>query len=174
MSAKPAPEATNAPAKKGGIMGMILGVFAAIMAVMMLPTTLVVVIGLVPSAVAFFVDTSRDRMLGPIVMSLNVAGVLPLVLKLWQHGHTMNAAVDILTEPFMMALVLTPSAFGWLLFNYTPQLVSGIMRRRAESRIRTLEKYQEDLVQQWSNAVSNGQAIAKPKDETTSKNSVSA
>jgi len=146
------------------------------MAVVMLPTTLIVLVGLVPSAVAFFVDTSRDRTLGPIVLPLNIAGILPLVITLWKHGHTMQESLNLLTDPMMLALVLLPSSFGWMLFNYTPHLVSGIMRRRAESRIRSLEKYQEDLVEQWSNAVTNGAITTKDKEkvDTALKDSVTA
>lgn len=148
---------------KGPLIGVILAVFFAMMGVAVLPTTLILVVGLVPSAVAFFADTSRERTLGMTVLTLNIAGILPLLLKLWHQGHTNQQALDILMNPMMLLFILVPSGCGWLLYQYMPYLVIGIMRRKAESRIKTLEKYQEDLVEQW------GPTVTGATDSVTSE-----
>jgi hypothetical protein len=149
-----APQPQKAGRKKsGGIMGVIVAVMLAIGAVMLLPTTLIVVTGVIPMAVAFFVDSSKERMLGPTVTFLNFAGLLPLLVKLWQQGHTVDNALSILAAPHMMLLILIPSSVGWLLYNYVPVMVSGIVRRKAEARIRALERDQEKLVEEWGASV---------------------
>jgi len=141
--------ANEKPKKKGTFAGLMLGILMAVMAVVFLPMTLVVVVCLVPSAVAFFVDTSRDRLLGPTVLLLNAAGVVPALFSLWQHGHSMGAAVGIVTQPTILLIALLPSGLAWMLFNYTPFFVSSILRRKAEMRIRAIEKYQEAMVKEW-------------------------
>lgn len=153
----------EAKKKRGAALGMIFGVVAAVMAVAFLPTTLVVVVCMVPTAVAFFVDSSRQKMLGPTVFVLNAAGTFPAVLGLWRHGQTVDAAIDILTQPLLLLLAFAPAGFGWILFLYTPYFVGGLMRRKAEARIRSLSKAQEALMEEWGAPVTNG--VAKPATE---------
>ncbi len=158
---------------KGAVWGITGGIILAVMAVVLLPTTIIIMIGLVPSAVAFFVDNSRERLLGSTVLSLNVAGVLPAVLRLWKTGHHMDNAIAIITQPSVLTMILVPSGIGWLLYIYTPQIASKLVRKRAESRIRALEKQQKELIEQWSPAVTNGVPMnpdepqEKPKAEST-------
>jgi hypothetical protein len=162
--AKAANKETALPAKKGmKAQSMVLCLILAALAVKLMPTTLVVVIGMVPTAVAYFVDSSREKSLGPVVLWLNFSGVLPALLKLWQQGHTMSNALDIIMQPIMLAMMLFPAAIGWLLYSFVPYLVVGFVRKKAESRIKSLEKYQQDLVDQWGSEVSG----VHPKTESS-------
>lgn len=158
---------------KGTIWGVVLGIILAILAVILLPTTILIMVGLIPSAVAFFVDSSRERLLGTTILSLNIAGVLPAVLRLWKTGHHMDNAIAIITQPSVLTMILVPSGIGWLLYIYTPQLVSKVSRKRSEMRMRHLEKMQKDLIEQWGTAVTGGvplnpdEPAEKPKVEST-------
>jgi hypothetical protein len=166
VAPKAAPKAgQKTPPKPKGMktQSLILGVILAVCAVRMMPTTIIVVVGMLPTAVAYFVDSSREKTLGPVVFCLNFAGVLPALLKLWSQGQTMSAAMDLITQPFMLAIMLFPAACGWLLYAYMPYLVIGIVKRKAEARIKTLEKYQQDLIDQWGQIVT-GNAV-KPEKE---------
>ena len=166
MSAKPDNKSVKKPGKKkGGLMSFVVGLMIAIGAIVVLPSTLIFAIGMVPTAVAYFVDSSRGRTLGPTVCFLNFAGVLPALLTLWRGSHTIPAAVSVLSQPTVILLMLVPAALGWLLYGYMPLLIGGILRRRAESRIRGLEKEQEALITAWGTLVktSNG---ARPADES--------
>jgi hypothetical protein len=148
--AKPQPK----PAKSSvSIGGMILGIIFAVVAIAMLPTTLIILVGMVPTAVAYFVDSSREKTLGPTVLTLNAAGILPALLKLWHDGHSVDNSLQILMTPSMLLFFLLPSAMGWALFNYVPYLVIGIIRRKAQNRITDLKKYQEDLIEKWGPGV---------------------
>lgn len=163
-----APSPSTGQGKNGGtIFGMVVGVIFAVLAVILLPTTIVVMIGLIPSAVAFFVDNSRDKFLGLTVLAMNVAGLLPAVLRLWKTGHHMDNAITVISQPTVLIMILIPSGIGWLLHFYTPQLVSKLVRKRAESRIRSLEKQQKELIEQWSVSVTNG--VAAPSDDVAEK-----
>jgi hypothetical protein len=144
--------------KNRGVLGIVTALFFAMAAVSMLPTTLVIVVGMMPTAVAYFVDTSPQRSLGPTVLFLNFSGVLPTLFRLWKSGHTVDRALDIILQPTMLLLMYLPAAFGWLLYAYVPVLVSGILRRKAEMRIRSLEKDQDYLVEQWGSAVAQASA----------------
>ncbi len=156
-----------APAKKSGknFAFIFSSMFMAILAVMMLPMTLIILIGMIPSFVAYFVDTTRQRTLGPTVMYMNFAGVLPVLLKLWKLSPNMNNATELLTDPFMLFLMLAPAGFGWILFIIIPPMVSGVLRRRAEIRMQTLENDQKKLIEQWGNEIMGTQAKVTKKEE---------
>jgi hypothetical protein len=157
-------QAKGTPAKKRrGVTGLIGALLAAIGAIAFLPTTIIVVAGMLPTAVAYFVDTSREKTLGPTVLFLNFAGVFPSLLKLWHEGHVVGNAIEILMEPYMMLIILLPAAFGWLLFNYVPILVSSIIRRNAEVKIKNLEKEQEYLIEQWGGVLIHPTSVNTPK-----------
>lgn len=156
-----APHSKSIPSTgKGTILGVIIGIVFALMAVILLPTTIVILVGLVPSAVAFFVDTSRERLLGSTVLCMNIAGLLPAVLRLWKQGHTMDMAITLISQPSVLVVILVSSGVGWLLYIYMPQFVSKLARKRAEVRIRTLERLQGELIEQWSKAVAGTSAQA--------------
>jgi hypothetical protein len=154
--AKAVPNAQEKAKKKGGLKGVILGVIIAMGAVAILPTTLIIVVGMVPTAVAYFVDNSRDRTLGPTVCFLNFAGVLPALLRLWEENHIIDSAIYILSKPTVILIMLLPAALGWLLYAYTPIFIGGILRRKAELRIKSLEKEQEKLIANWGLLVKSG------------------
>ncbi len=160
--------ATVAPRRNRRTMGLLIAIVGAVVAVTMLPTTIVLLVGMMPTAVAYFVDTSRERSLGPTVLFLNFAGVLPSLFKLWQRGHALPNSLEIIMQPFSLLMMFLPAAFGWLLYFYVPMLVVGVLRRNAESRIKRIEKDQEYLAEQWGSGVTSGvpvTAMAPPPAE---------
>ena len=154
------------PPKKAGNFGLIFAsVFLAVIAVMMMATTLLFLVGMIPTVVAYFVDTSRQRTLGPTVFYLNFAGVLPALLKLWSQGHNINNAIALLTDPFTLLMMLAPAGVAWLLFIFVPVMVSGILRRRAEMRMQTLESDQKRLIEEWGPQITGSAAkVEKAED----------
>lgn len=153
-----------APKKSGSFAVLFAGMFLAVIAVMVLPTTLIIVVGMIPSVVAYFVDTSKQRTLGPTVLYLNFAGVLPVLMRLWKQSPNMNNAVELLTDPFMLLMMLAPAGFGWILFICVPPMVSGILRKRAEMRIQSLENDQKKLVEQWGPEIMGNLGKTKSAD----------
>jgi len=171
---KPAAPVAKPVKKSMGAKGMFIGMVAAVSAVAMMPTTLLVVVGMIPTAVAYFVDNSKEKSLGPVIFYLNFAGVLPSLLKLWKNGHTVANSLAILMDPMMLALMLVPAACGWMLYAYIPYLVTGIIRHKAEMRIRTLEKYQQELIDHWGHTVSGAAKPELTKDVKTDVPALSA
>lgn len=172
------PGKAAAPKKNGkSFLSLFAALLLAMLAVFLLPTTIMIVIGMVPTIVAFFVDTSREKNLGPTVFCLNFAGVFPALLKLWKSSHTVDNAIDLMIQPSVMLVILMASGFGWLLYLYIPPLVSTVMRKRGEARIRQLEKQQEELVEQWSMTIvktTDGVKSDKPDSPAAITSSVSA
>lgn len=161
-AAAPPPSAKPAAKKGFGAGAVAICVIGAIGAVAMLPTTIIFAIGMIPTAVAYFVDTTHEKSLGRVVLCLNFAGLLPCLLRLWHQGHTVDNAIDIILQPMMAAMVLIPAAVGWVIHAYVPLLVVGVVRKKAEMRIRSLERNQQDLIEQWGPGVTGNTPKAEP------------
>jgi hypothetical protein len=56
-------------------------------------------------------------------------------------------------QPYMMLIILLPTGFAWILYSYVPLLVSSIVRRNTETRIKNFEKEQEYLVDEWGSVL---------------------
>jgi hypothetical protein len=74
-----------------GWKGQMILVCSIVMAVVFLPTTILLVVGMLPTLVAALVDRTRERVLGMTVGSMNLAGCTPFVIELWSGEHTPNA-----------------------------------------------------------------------------------
>jgi hypothetical protein len=159
-----APKPTASTVKKKTTKGLVLAIVFTVGLVMLLPTTLIVAVGLLPTAVAAFADSSRERLAGLTLGCMNLAGVLPPVLRLWQMGHDVKNAMAILTQPYMLLLMYGGAAVGFLLYINTPLMVSGILRRQAITRLKSIEKQYVELQEEWGPEVAGlPQEQAVPK-----------
>jgi hypothetical protein len=80
---------------------------------------------------------------------MNIAGASPYLATLWFKGHTVDAAVGIITNVFAWMMFYGAAVFGWAIYSTTPSLVSTFMTMTAGRRITALRDTQRDLVQKW-------------------------
>jgi hypothetical protein len=83
------------------------------------------------------------------VGALNLAGAAPYLTDLWFKGHTIDAAVGIITSVLAWALFYVSAAVGWAIYAVTPNVVSSFMAMTAGRQITSLRARQRDLVQTW-------------------------
>ena len=118
-----------------------------------MPTALLVVAGMVPTAVAYVADRDPDKTAPLTVGALNFVGVMAFAIGLWQHDHTLAGVLRVLGDPFTWLGMYGAAAVGWALYNGIPPMVAMWIAMRAESRIHQLEEYQRDLVREWGGEV---------------------
>lgn len=119
------------------------------------PTAMVIAIGMLPTFVAFAIDRTRGRWAAQCVGAPNFAGVLPFVIDLWLHGHSVNTAERILTDPFSLSSMYGGAAIGWLLFVCVPVITNRIFRVLAQRRVVDLRARQKKLLEEWGDNVAN-------------------
>ena len=142
---------------------IILSPFAAVL----LPTTLVFVIMMAPTWVAYVTDRSRDKHLALSVGMLNFAGTLPAIIELWSRGQSHPTAMLLIGDVFVWAAAYGAAAFGWGIFAVMPTLVGGFHRMTTEARIKGLVDQQKALIAEWSGAVAEGLAPTMADDEAS-------
>lgn len=129
---------------------------------MIVPTAIVLMFALLPSAVAFIMERSRGWYGGVCVGALNLAGASPYLVDLWFDGHTIEAAFAILTDVWAILLIYGCAAFGWAIYSATPNLISAYMTMTAGRRITALKTQQKDLTLKWGPDV---ESVYEPEEK---------
>ncbi|PWC76753.1 hypothetical protein [Azospirillum sp. TSH64] len=133
--------------KKGGALTLILLIVPA--ALIVLPTTILFGIGMIPTIVAYVVDRDPDKSAPITVGGLNFCGCMPFAIDLWKHQHTIGAAAKIFADPLAWLVMYSAAAVGWGIYYGIPPMVAGMEVSRAEKRVEVLKQKKVALVQEW-------------------------
>ena len=122
-------------------------------AVVFLPTTILFSICLIPTLVAAIIDNQPQKTIWLTVGAMNMAGTVPNWFTLWDMGHTIPAAFQLIAQPMTIILSYGGAAAGWLIhLNVTP-LVAKMILARNEARLREIDRIQKNLVKKWGDEV---------------------
>jgi hypothetical protein len=157
-AAAKAPAKTPAAAKpksgrKATLAFWALGLGTGIALGVALPTGLLLLVGLLPAAVAFMSDIHPEKTTARPVLCLNLAGLLPALKTLWLGGHDIRALASILGDPMTLLLAYGAAAFGFALARTIPYGVLLTLEAKAAATIKLLEARQEELRAAWGDAV---------------------
>lgn len=133
--------------KKGGALTLILLIVPA--ALIVLPTTILFGIGMIPTIVAYVVDRDPDKSAPITVGGLNFCGCMPFAIDLWKHQHTIGAAAKVFADPLSWLVMYSAAAVGWGIYYGIPPMVAGMEVTRAEKRVEVLKQKKVALVQEW-------------------------
>lgn len=125
------------------------GTVAVVLAIFSLPTLIVLIPGMLPTAVARVCDRTEQRYATFCVGGLNLCGVFPYVLHLWTENHDIKAAVSTISDIFALLVMYAAAGFGWLMFLAIPPAVSAFLNVLAQRRVTLLRASQEEIVREW-------------------------
>lgn len=125
--------------------------------VIILPTSALVLAGMTPTFVAMFVDRDPEKSAALTVGAMNLCGVAPYIVRLWQHGHTLAFSFQMLATPSTWLVMFGAAAIGWMMYFFIPQIVTAIIALRSQSKIKELEEKRALLIADWGTDI-----MAKP------------
>ena len=135
---------------------VVVSLFLLPAGVLFLPTTLLLAVGLIPTFVALIVDRAPEKYAAITVGPMNLCGVLPAALELWQGSHTVEHALRLITDPLTLLVACSAAGVGWLVFYAVPPLVAGIIVAHHEQEIKRAGDHQEKLSAEWGEDVAAG------------------
>ena len=140
--------------KRGGAGGLLLSLFALVpLGYLLWPTLLLAGPLMAPSLAAAVVDRSRQRYLTYAVGLLNLACVLPSLLRLWVQGHDRAQALALLAGPDTWLLAFLGGGLAWLIHLAMPPLVAAYYAVRSRERLAELQKRRQTLEKNWGEEV---------------------
>lgn len=151
------PEHSNAPQakRKGMLSARTIGTAVLLLPVIavLMPTIILLGIGLAPTIVAYMVDRSYEKYQPITVGMLNVCGVLPAVVRLWSDGQAYASAFRIAADPFTMLVAYGAAAVGWAVYLALPLILAHYYAISTETRLRGLRARQDRLVDAWGEEI---------------------
>jgi hypothetical protein len=126
-------------------------------ALTILPTTIVVLVGIVPSLAALVVDETRQKYLFRSVLGMNLAALWPFLERLWLHGNEVRHAIVIVVDVYTWAVIYGAAGVGWLMFMGLPHAVTTFKEIIARQRVIKLKKIQHDLIEEWGSVLPGGE-----------------
>jgi hypothetical protein len=131
------------------------GASLVVLAAFALPTSVLMLAGMIPAGVAAIVDRHPRKLLARTVATMNFAGVMPFAIKLWVGVNSMTGLASLLASPFSWLAFYGAAGIGWLLYLGAPAVTTLLMRQSLVTRRETLETLQRNLIKEW------GEEIAK-------------
>lgn len=131
----------------------LLGLLCLPLAALVLPSLMILAIGMVPTLVAFIADRSRERYLAITVGLPNACGCLPGLVSLWTMGQSFSNAQIVLSDPFGWAVAFGSAGLGWLIYMAAPPVAAVYYASSARVREQTLKRLQKSLIETWGEEV---------------------
>jgi hypothetical protein len=150
--------------KKVSLKPILWGFMFTVVLVIFPGLVILVMAGMLPTIVAFMVDRAPKKYTAYCVGGMNIAGVFPAIMKLWQGANDIGAAMGIITDVFELIVMYAAAAFGWLIFVAIPPVVAALMSVAAQQRIMQLRSQQREMINEW------GQDIAQNSGGVTDEN----
>ena len=131
---------------------LFLIILAPLIAVL-LPTCMLLSLGLIPTAVVYLKDKTREKSFTITVGLTNLCGVLPMLGELWSRGQAMQVATETVSDPLFWMLSFGAAAIGWLIFMGMPPLIAAYYTMASDARIDKVLLRQRALVEMWGEEV---------------------
>ena len=157
------PAAPPPPAKKKT--HWLLISLATPVALLLLPSTIVLAVSMVPAIVARVVDPAPGRHLTITVGSLNFAGSLWFMYDLWSAGQGFSDIMPTLGDMLGWLAALVGAGMGWAIYSLMPTVTRSIATTKSNLRLSRIRKAQEELVEQWGDPVRGGLTLPASLEE---------
>lgn len=153
---KPAPKRQSGG--RGALHLIVLAICAVSMGLMVFtPSALIVFfIGMVPTAVAVFIDRDPRRHASVCVTAMNFSGVSFYLVDFLAGTASFSRALELVSDVFVLAVIYGAAAGGWLLVLALPPAAAVVMKALADNRIHKLRKQQHELIENWGDGVAGG------------------
>lgn len=133
--------------------GLLILVVTALVLIVAFPTFLLLFFGLLPTAVATLVDRDPRKLAGRAVGGINILSVSPFLMQLWDNGHTTDAALNILRDPFAWFAMYAGAGVGWMLYMMMPVAIGMYLSSTGNYRLTRMEAQQRKLIEEWGDGV---------------------
>lgn len=108
------------------------------------------ILGMLPSFVASYVDTTKERNHFRIVAACNFSGIMPYLAQLYKKGEiTSDSVNDLLFNPSVWLVMYGAAAFGWLLVWFFPRAVQFVLNLVQDTTVKSLNERQQQIVDEW-------------------------
>ncbi|KLN62083.1 hypothetical protein WH96_00625 [Kiloniella spongiae] len=144
-----------------------------VLAAVLMPSAILMAVLMVPSLVVYVIDRNPHRYFTVTIGLPNFCGVLPPLMDLWERGQTFDGAFNAIADPWNMMIAYGAAGLGWVLYLGTPIFVSSYLNISTDGKIKSIRRYQDDLIDAWGNGVKQSTNIAPVEEMEAHEQDVS-
>ncbi|MGE3714203.1 MAG: hypothetical protein AB7F82_06715, partial [Alphaproteobacteria bacterium] len=128
---------------------LILLSFAAVVVLRM--GAIFVMLGLLPSLMAYYLDRDPNLATMKTVLTCNIASMLPILYPMIRAGFMFEPfnTYEVIMDPFNWLIAYAGAALGWSLILLCRIIARFLDALAYEYQIRELERTQKHLLQEW-------------------------
>ncbi len=131
-----------------------LWVVLPITGLIFLSTAVVCAAGMVPTAVAYFIDKSEGKFATRTVGYMNLSGAAFVSMDMWSSGdHTLERAFSLLGDPFNWLVMFGAAGIGWIIYFMLPPVVFSYLHAYSLIRNKRIKEQQTGLIKEWGTIV---------------------
>ena len=132
---------------------------ALIMLIVFMPTTVLLLIGMLPTFVAFIVDREPGRNKTFTIGAMNFAGCFPYILALWTKVNSVDMALSLISEPKTIIIMYGAAGLGYIIDFIITYAVSSILIQRSEIRLKKIDLEKGALEKRWGRTVNGREQL---------------
>ena len=154
--------------KKRALQPLLWVIFIAIIILTFPETVILLLVGMLPTFVAFIIDRSPQEYLTYCVCAMNITGVFPGIYELWTTQNNISLALKIVTNIFDLSLMYLSASIGWFIYSVVPPIIRVFIKVIGQQRINLLRGQQQNLIQEWGENVADIISVAKTQKKSSS------
>jgi hypothetical protein len=128
---------------------MVCGVAAAVVP----GTALVIAVLLAPAIAMYATEPTPGRPISRAMIFMGAASTMMPLRLLWEHGGTLDAALDLLSDPGRPLLSWFACGAAWFLGQLVEILTRFALDARARMAVRTMSAERDKLKEEWLDGV---------------------
>ncbi|MCH7936117.1 MAG: acyl-CoA synthetase [Proteobacteria bacterium] len=139
------------------------------LAIISMPTVLLLFFGLMPSIVALVIDRTEGRYATFCVLGMNISGLFPFLTDVWFQVHTTDMAIRIMTDVFNLLIIYGSAGFGWMLYIALPPVITTFLSAMSQRRVAVLREKQAKIIEEWGENVATFLDSQQDEDQPDSE-----
>lgn len=144
---------TGAGKQRSPVFYSVIIALSAITCLLFYETVLLLAVGMLPSGVAYLIDTHPRRYATKTVAWMNLAGALIVAFELWESDTSLATTFDLLSDPVNWVIMLGGAGIGWIIHFSVPGMVLRYLDLSLDRQRNRLRETQEELEKEWGKEV---------------------
>ena len=125
------------------------------------------VVGMMPSIIAYIMDSSRNRYTFQSVMACNLSGMMGFLFKIVVHGPSSAVLQDMMGSFTNWIIIYGAALVGWLMVQICPMIAEAMVNNIHQGQIMRIQRIQKKLENEWGNEVAQLSNMADPNHHST-------
>ncbi len=119
-------------------------------------------VGMMPSIIAYIMDTSKHRYMFQCVFACNLSGMMGFVLNMLAHGPSSAVLQEMMGSFTNWIIIYGAALLGWLVVQICPMLAEAMVNNMHKGQIARIQRIQKKLENEWGNEVAQLSRAADP------------